>query len=183
MWICRRCQNENRETFSLCEHCGSPRSAGRFASAPLRMDHTGRAAPVAPPPRVMHIPEHRKDIRMPDDAIPDPLPEMKAQPAVPAEPYKLPRRPVMGLAQAVGMLLCILLPALAGFLAWRQYDVLQPALVSLLLDEAAPAWAKIAVYAGFCLIGALLAPLPGLWTLMKIPPKCKKRKIKEADEE
>lgn len=77
----------------------------------------------------------------------------------------------MGFAKLIGVLLCILLPALAGILAWRQYDAVSQAMIPLFLNDAAPEWARIAVYSGLCLIAGLLSLLPGLWTLMKIPPK------------
>ena len=89
----------------------------------------------------------------------------------------------MAFARIIGTLLCILLPALAGILAWRQYGVLSQALVPLFLDSSAKDWAWIAVYAGLCLTTALITLLPGLWTLMKIPPRPRRKNIKEDQSE
>ena len=177
MWICNRCQNENKEGLKDCQYCGAPRSAGRFAAS-----QTGRFPRTdAPSPRVSHAPKYAQLIRLPSDDIPDPLPEMEP-PFLPIAPPP-PRRPVMGFARVIGVLLCILLPALAGLLAWRQYDVLSQALIPLLLDSDAAAWARIAVYAAFCLTAGMIALLPGLWTLMKIPPRPRRKKAQEEEQE
>lgn len=183
MWICNRCQHENKEALTDCQYCGAPRSAGRFSSGQTGRFPRPSAAPQqreALSPRVSAAPDRARAIRMPADDIPDPLPDY-SQDDNRASGFSAPRRrPVMGLARVVGLLLCILLPALAGFLAWRQYDVLNTALIPLLLNQTAPEWAKIAVFCGFCLITGLLSLLPGLWTLMKIPPRL--RKVKQEDD-
>ena len=57
---------------------------------------------------------------------------------------------------------------------------LSAALIPLLLDEAAPQWACYAVFGGFCLIALLIALLPGLGLLVKLPPKHRKAKEKNA---
>lgn len=180
MWICPRCQEENKESFAACESCGAPRSAGRFASSPNRMEQTGRMNRIAPAaqaapvhsPRVMIAPG-RRPLHMPDESF-----SVPANPAFPTPP----RRPLMGFARLVGLMLLILLPLLTGLLAWRQYDALSRALLPLLLNADAAAWIKIAVYAGLCLIAFLISLLPGLWTLMKIPPRPRRPK-KQEDEE
>ena len=76
------------------------------------------------------------------------------------------RRPG-ALARFVGAILCVLLPALAGVLAWRQYDVLRPVVDSLFQIEDTP-WLGLACYIAFALIAGLVALLPGLWTLLLV---------------
>ena len=156
MWICTKCNYENREASVACESCGSPRSVGRFGSAPPRR-------PSAPPsPRVSSAPNRepreqeyirpsaQKDYEKPDM-------DVRAKPV---------RRPG-ALARLVGGLLCVLLPALVAVLAWRQYGVLRPVVESLFLIEDTP-WLGLVCYIAFALIAGLAALLPGLWTLLLV---------------
>ena len=159
MWICPRCHSENREAASVCESCGSARSAGRFGSAPQqrRMQSTPAPRVTTPAPR-----EQREQDMMPRSAVRGeyPVPEMD-----PPRPKRV-RRPAVALAKIVGTLLCVLLPILTGLLAWRQYGVLYPALTGLLVAEDTAAWQGMACYITLSVLAGLLSLLPGLWTLL-----------------
>ncbi len=149
MWICNHCHTENKDSFTMCEQCGSIRSAGRFGSAPTTM---------------------RPQISTPGAAItPARYQQQEVRPAAPG------RRVMQGPGKVIGWLLVILLPVLTGLLFWRQYDALRAALVPLLVDaNAAEVW-QILCYAGFALIAVLLSTLPGLRTLQQYPKRPKKK--------
>lgn len=149
MWICNHCHTENKDSFTMCEQCGSMRSAGRFGSAPTVM---------------------RPQISTPGAGIsPSPVHQQEVRQAVPV------RRAMQAPAKIIGWLLLILLPVLTGLLFWRQYDVLRAALVPLLVDQdAAEVW-QILCYAGYALIAVLLATLPGLRTLQQYPKRPRKK--------
>ena len=154
MWICPRCNFENREANVACESCGAARSVGRFGSAPPRR-------PSAPPsPRVSSAPS--RETREQEFARPF-TPKEYATPDMDARPK--PVRKPCGLARCVGILLCVLLPALVGLLAWRQYEALRPVVEGLFQTGDTP-WLGLTCYVGFALIAGLAALLPGLWTLL-----------------
>ena len=152
MWICQRCQTENRDSIRMCPVCGAARSAGRFGSAPQQ-----RSGDTAPQVTV-------------------------AQPAAPQEPsapapvrsgyqpmeevVRAPQPKGGGFFRLVGVLLCVLLPVTALALAWQQRDVLFPLLTPLFTGPEAPAWLNWTCYGALSLAAALLALLPGLWTLL-----------------
>ncbi len=162
MWICPRCNFENREANVACESCGAARSVGRFGSAPPRR-------PSAPPsPRVSSAPS--RETREQEFARPF-TPKEYATPDMDARPK--PVRKPCGLARCVGVLLCVLLPALVGLLAWRQYDALSEALLPLYLTEKAPDWLRSVFYGMLTAAAVLLSMLPGLWTILlsRKPPR------------
>ena len=154
MWICQRCQTENHDNARVCPVCGSVRPTGRFGSAPQQ-----RPLNTAAPPRVTTAQQ--------------PSAQEPAQPSAvrsgyqpPEEHARAPRRKSGGFARLAGVLLCVLLPALTLLLAWRQYETLFPVLTLLFTGPDAPAWQGWACYGALTLSAALLALLPGLWTLL-----------------
>ena len=162
MWICNRCQVENRDSSSTCENCGAVRPAGRFGSAPAHGEQAPRAPRVsaAQPAAAPVRPTARETYRPPET-------DMK--------PRKN-RRPLLGLARCVGTALLILLPLLTGLLAWRQYDLLSQTLLPLLLGSEGADWLKLGCYVLLGFIAVLLASLPGLWTLLfSARPKAPKK--------
>ena len=157
MWICPRCNYENREANVACESCGAARSVGRFGSAPPRR-------PSAPPsPRVSSAPNRETREPREQEFVRPSASNNYEKPDMDARPKPV-RRPG-ALARFVGSLLCVLLPALAGLLAWRQYGVLRPVVESLFMIEDTP-WLGLACYIAFAVIAGLAALLPGLWTLL-----------------
>ncbi len=158
MWICNHCHTENKDGYSSCVQCGATRSAGRFGSAPTVLN-ARQSAPASVPGA-------------------QPLHRYQENPAPARRPLPPPVC-MQGLGKVVGWLLLVLLPVLAGLFAWRQYDALSAALVPLLLDAAAPEWARLAAYIGLALVALLLCTLPGLHTLMRCqrrPRRAKKEK-------
>jgi len=153
MWICQHCQTENRESAPSCQVCGAVRAAGRFGSAPRQDPRSAR------PPRITAA--------NPDGA-PRPSSDKNGY-AVPeteiASPPRRKKSRLCGAAKGVGGVVCVLLPLLTLFLAYCQYDPLSAALTPL-LGPKAPAWTGTAFYALLALSAALLALLPGLWTLL-----------------
>ena len=158
MWICPRCNAENREANVACDSCGATRSVGRFGSAPPR-----RPA-AAPSPRVSPAPARDpREQEFTNSAVRNeytkPDMDVRARPV---------RHPALTLAKLLGILLCTALPLLVAVLLWRQYDVYRPVMESLLLLEDAPAWLGTACYIVIGLIQTLVALAPGLWTLLLV---------------
>ncbi|MBR0218829.1 MAG: zinc ribbon domain-containing protein [Clostridia bacterium] len=146
MWICQKCQTQNRDGMQACPVCGTMRAAGRFGSAPPRVT---AAAPQ------MQEPSSNGSIRT------------GYQP--PEENARAPRaaRGKSGrLARLVGVLLCVLLPAMTLLLSWQQREILRPVLASLFVGQEAPEWLNWTCYGVLSLAAALVALLPGLWTLL-----------------
>ena len=137
-------------------HARSRSAAAAGNAAPPRR-------PSAPPsPRVASAPnrEPREQEFVRPSAQKDyEKPDMDAR----AKPIRRPG----ALARVVGGLLCVLLPALAGLLAWRQYGVLRPVVDSLFQIEDTP-WLGLTCYIAFAVIAGLAALLPGLWTLLLV---------------
>lgn len=150
MWICPRCHAENKDSAAACEGCGAVRAAGRFGSGAPEQ-HAARAPRVTPAAEA--APPRR---RVPEGYQP-PETQLRARP---------PRQPFSGLGRAVGGGLLVLLPLLTMLLAWRQHGALSGVLTALLLDDAAGDGARMTVYIALAVIAALLASLPGLWTLL-----------------
>ena len=159
MWICPRCHSENREAAAACENCGATRSAGRFGSSPQQ---PRRMQPPSSPRISTPAGREQREPEMPRSSARNeyPVPEMDLPRA------KHVKRSSALFSRIVGVLLSVLLPVLVGLLAWRQYDVLSPALTGLLLPEDAADWMRIGCYAALGVVAALLALLPGLWTLL-----------------
>ena len=154
MWICQQCQRENRDSVRACPVCGTVRAAGRFGSAPQQ-----RSGVSSAPPRVT-----------PAQTVPaqDPLPPSPVLSAYqpPEEKACAPRKKSGGGARLIGGLLCVLLPAMALLLAWQQREILRLALTPLFTGPDAPDWLSWTCYGALSLAAALLAMLPGLWTLL-----------------
>ena len=162
MWICPRCNAENREANVACESCGAVRSVGRFGSAPPRRPSS------APSPRISAAPARdTRETRSPreQEFTPSAVRNEYAMPDMDARPKPV-RRPTAALAKGVGTLLCALLPALIAVLAWRQYDALLTVVTGLFLIEDGPSWLVTGCYVLFSLIAGMIALLPGLWTLL-----------------
>lgn len=158
MWICPHCHAENKDGFTVCETCGAPRSAGRFAAS---------AAPSGARPPQISAPAVQA------------IPARYTEPGPSARQAASSSRCMQGVGKCVGWALIILLPLLTALLAWRQYDVLQGALVPLLADADASDAVKLLIYMGWALVAVLLSLLPGLHTLLQCPrytPRRKKRK-------
>ena len=167
MWTCQRCHMENRDSSTVCELCGTQRSAGRFGSAPsVQQARVGRAQQQRMPQ-----PSSQKDTQMLYSSSPTPY---RAADGERAEKQKSPSFTV-GFAKCVGIMLMILLPVLTALFAWRQYDAVKAALIPLLLGSDAKAWMEIAVYCILSLIAVLVSFLPGLWTLLLARGKNKER--------
>lgn len=158
MWICPNCHTENRDMAAACQNCGANRAAGRFGSAPAPQNAASpRVRAASTPPQ-------------PDTYRPAPV---SYRPTEDREPPRPPRSALAVFGKIIGWALMILLPlALAAF-AWRQYDAVSGAVVPLLLGNAAPQAAALAVYIALAVTAGLLCLLPGLWTLLlcRRPPR------------
>lgn len=154
MWICQRCQTENRDSAHACRQCGTVRAAGRFGSAPQQHSGMGSA-----PPRVIAA----KPAQGQEPSPPSPT-RSGYQP--PEENVRAPRQKKGGLARLVGVVLCVLLPILTLVLAWQQRELLRPVLAPLITGAEAPDWLSWTCYGLLSLTAALIALLPGLWTLL-----------------
>ncbi len=159
MWICPQCHAENREANVACDSCGAPRSAGRFGSAPSRRPSSVQAPLVSSAPSRQARDKRGQEPPVSVSRSQYQAPEMDVR-------ARKERRPMAVLATVVGIILCVLLPLLAGLIAWRKYDVLQPVVTSLFLLEDAPSWVGLASYIAFAVIAGLVALLPGLWTVL-----------------
>ena len=153
MWICQRCQTENRDSVRMCPVCGNTRSAGRFGSAPQQRSGMGSA------PRVTAA----QPAQATEQLQPSPVRSGYQPPEGNARP---PRRKGGGFSRTVGGLLCVLLPAMTLALAWQQREILFPVLTPLFTGPEAPDWLNWTCYGLLSLAAALLALLPGLWTLL-----------------
>ncbi len=154
MWICQQCQRENRDSVRVCPVCGMVRAAGRFGSAPQQQSGAGSAPPRVTPAQPAAVQE----------ALP-PSPALSGyQP--PEEKARAPQKKSGGGARLAGGLLCVLLPAMALLLAWQQRELLRPVLTPLFTGPDAPDWLSWTCYGVLSLAAALLALLPGLWTLL-----------------
>ncbi len=159
MWICNRCQARNQDGDTRCIQCASPRSR-RFGAGSVVATPSGAAEPQPLPP--------------------EPAPAPAARPAREALPVRaLIKAPAAARwLRQVGLLLCLLLPLLLVYLAWRHYPTLSPQLNALLFPAApaaedfvvgqapdvAPALSLILyLLAGF--VALLLSLLPGLSAL------------------
>lgn len=153
MWICPRCQAENRESSAACASCGAIRSAGRFTSS-VQEPRVVQASRVSAP-----LPESSQRPASIRNAYQPPDPEMGRK-------SRRHSHPLLTLGKWTGTGLCILLPILTALLAWRQYDALAQALLPLLIPGDAPRAIQILLYIALALIAVLLSMLPGLWTLL-----------------
>ena len=66
----------------------------------------------------------------------------------------------------LSILLCVLLPVMTLLLSWQQREILRPVLASLFVGQEAPEWLNWTCYGVLSLAAALVALLPGLWTLL-----------------
>ncbi len=137
----------------MCPVCGTARAAGRFGSAPQQRSGMGSA------PRVTAA----QPAQAQESSQPSPV-RSSYQP--PEENVRAPRRGKGGFIRLVGGLLCVLLPIMTLLLAWRQREILFPVLIPLFTGPEAPAWLNWTCYGVLSLTAALLALLPGLWTLL-----------------
>ena len=177
MWVCQRCHSENQDSMAACASCGTPRPVRRFGSAP----QTRPAASAASSPTVTAAQKNNADA--------SPVPDARTAAAAIAaaqnpdreedeyyddeEMDYRPRRGGSVFGKLVGGLLIVLLPLLAGLLAWRQYDALSEALLPLYLTEKAPDWLRSVFYGMLTAAAVLLSMLPGLWTILlsRKPPR------------
>ena len=148
MWICQKCQTQNRDGMQACPVCGTMRAAGRFGSAPPRVMAAATAPQMQEPVRSDAV---RSGYQPPEENIRAP---------------RAPRRKGGRLARLVGGLLCVLLPVLILVLAWQQREILRPVLTPLFTGAEAPEWLGWTCYGILSLAAALMALLPGLWTLL-----------------
>ncbi len=125
MWICQRCQTENRDSVRMCPVCGTARAAGRLGSVPQQ--RTGMASA----PRVTAA----QPAQSQEPSQPSPV-RSGYQP--PEENVRPPRRKGGGFARLVGALLCVLLPVMTLLLAWQQRELLRPVLAPLITGAEAP---------------------------------------------
>ena len=155
MWICQRCQTENKDTVHACRACGAVRAAGRFGSAPTQYSGRGSAPPRVTAAQPVQAQEPPQNSPIPSDCQPP-------------EEYTRASRGKKGgwAARLAGGLLCLLLPLMALVLAWQQREVLLPVLTPLFTGPDAPQWLARTCYGALTLAAALLALLPGLWTLL-----------------
>ena len=153
MWICQRCQTENRDSVRMCPVCGTARAAGRFGSAPQQRSGMASA------PRVTAA----QPMQSQEPSQPSPV-RSGYQP--PEENVRAPHRKGGGFSRLVGGLLCVLLPAITLALAWQQRETLFSVLTPLFTGTEAPDWLNWTCYGALSLTAALLALLPGLWTLL-----------------
>ncbi len=157
MWICQKCQTQNREGVQACPVCGTMRAAGRFGSAPQqrsgvsapRVTAAAAAAPQMQEPVQSGI--NRSGYQPPED-------NMRAPRAVRGKGGRL--------ARLTGCLLCVLLPVMTILLSWQQREILRPVLAPLFTGSEAPEWLGWTCYGILSLAAALVALLPGLWTLL-----------------
>ena len=84
----------------------------------------------------------------------------------PEENIRAPRRRGGRLVRLAGGLLCVLLPVLTLLLSWQQRETLLPVLAPLFTGPEAPEWLNWTCYGILSLAAALIALLPGLWTLL-----------------
>lgn len=159
MWICNHCHAENKDGYTACEQCGTIRSAGRFGSAPTALN---ARPPQVSAPAVNHAPARYA--------------EPSAAQARQMPPHPPAPRAIHKFGKAVGGMLLVLLPALCALLAWKQYDVLSPVLVGLLVEADAAEMLKLVLYIGWALIALLLSMVPGLHILLQCPSRPKKKK-------
>ncbi len=137
----------------MCPVCGNTRPAGRFGSAPQRrpeMDSAPRVIPAQPV----------------QTQEPAPPASARSEYQPPEESVRAPRKRGGTPTRLAGGLLCVLLPALTLALAWQQREILLPVLTPLFTGPDAPDWLKWGCYGALALSAALLALLPGLWTLL-----------------
>lgn len=155
MWICQRCQTQNRDGVQACPVCGALRAGGRFGSAPQQR-------PGVSAPRVTAAAAPQMQEPNPSGAVLSGYqpPEEKARPP------RASRKKGGGLARFAGIALCVLLPVMTMVLSWQQRDTLLPVLAPLFAGQEAPAWLGWTCYGALSLTAVLLSLLPGLWTLL-----------------
>lgn len=168
MWICNRCQAENRDSLSACETCGAARSAGRFGSAPA-MGDTART------PRVTAA---REPVVRPAAQAAPAAPAARRSYAPPPEPPS--RGPLRVFAKIVGGLLLILLPLLCAALCVQNQAALEDALLPLLLPAETDDVLRSLCFWAIAVAAILVSMLPGLWTILLAGPGKKRRGGKAA---
>ena len=137
----------------MCPVCGTARAAGRFGSAPQQ-----RSGMVSAPRVTAAQPAQAQE--------PTPPSPVRSGYQPPEENVRAPRRKGGGFSRLVGVLLCVLLPAMTLLLAWQQRELLRPVLAPLITGAEAPDWLSWTCYGLLSLTAALFALLPGLWTLL-----------------
>ncbi|NLG58415.1 MAG: hypothetical protein GX540_08380 [Clostridiales bacterium] len=149
MWICNRCQTANKEGYSQCVECSAPRNARRF----------GAGRPVSAPSVQTASPERRMQNVEPAGQEAPPAPISRKPVAPPS-----PRRAAGGFIRLAGLLLAVLLPALAALLAVLRMDVLSPVIRGLFFGPEAPDPGLLGQmsYWLMALVAVLLALWPGL---------------------
>ena len=158
MWICPHCHTENKEAYAVCGACGAPRAAGRFGSAPQRME------PPQEPARAPRVSAPRTPGT--DYALPARNYRARENAPEPEAPPRPRRGFLLCLGRMIGWALLLLLPLLCAALAWRQAAILRPLLSGLLLGAEAADLPAALCYAALAFLAALLCALPGLWTLL-----------------
>lgn len=142
----------NDDQYTTCQHCGAARSAGRFGSTqPPRNSAAYAAAPQAVPAAV-HV-----------EPSPQQVPQTQY---VPDFSHVRAGKGFMALGAVLAALLFAFVAALAVLrhAEWSRalYDLLAPAHEA---DANVPFAVSYLLYGLLALLAALLAALPGLWTL------------------
>ena len=169
MWICQKCQTQNREGVQACPVCGTMRAAGRFGSAPQQRPGVSapRVTAAAAAPQMQEPVQsgiNRSGYQPPED-------NMRAPRAV--------RGKGGGFVRFVGISLCVLLPTLTLLMAlvlfvgwqsqlqtWQQMIKAYPQTASMFIGSYIPVWLGWVFYGILTFTALLLSLLPGLWTLL-----------------
>lgn len=152
MWICNRCQTANKEGYTQCVECSAPRNARRF----------GAGRPVEAPS--MQAASHERRMQPPEghaaqEAPPPPEVQRRAAPQPPVR-----RGSSGGFIRLTGLMLSVLMPALALALAVLRHDVISPVIHSLFFGPGSPPPAVLGyvAYVAVAFVAALLSMAPGL---------------------
>ena len=152
MWTCIKCGHTNDDQHTTCQHCGAVRSAGRFGSAQPPRNSAAYAVSQQASHAAVHV-----------EPTPQQMPQAQY---VPDFTHVRAGKGFM----ALGAVLAILLAVLTVGLAVLRHDDWARALRDLLLPAQAqnaeiPFVINYLLYGLLTLLAALLAALPGLWTL------------------
>ena len=159
MWVCIKCNAENDDQYTVCSQCGASRSAGRFGT---NAANTRNAAAYAAPLRQNMQPSGQPAVAAERAAVP----MLQQTPQVQYVPDFSHVHAGRGYLY-FGALLAVLLPATLLLLAVCRYDVWSQRLLALIFKEVETVSKPVCmlVYGYAALLGALIASLPGLWTL------------------
>lgn len=152
MWTCLKCNAVNEDLYPSCPKCGASRSAGRFSA-------TGASRPE------MHISEPIQAAPAQNDTSSDvhsprPIPQTYAMP-------DLSKARDGFMVRLAGRVLMLLLPLIVVWYCIVQYSEMSSVLLRTFFKQpdSLSAWIAVPAYVFFTVCAALLAALPGLWTL------------------